>query len=137
MTHEFLSEEWIDAALALGREYIDQVPTPEQSITMNQVITEAPFSVTSIEMHLDTSHGVPLIDRGHREDADVTITTDYVTAKTLFVNGDQTEAMQAFMTGKIMVEGDVAKLLAMQASAAVRTELQLEVAERLKEITRD
>ena len=137
MTHEFLSEEWIDAALALGREYIDQVPTPEQSITMNQIITEAPFSTTSIEMHLDTSHGVPLIDRGHREDADVTITIDYVTAKTLFVNGDQTEAMQAFMTGKIMVEGDVAKLLAMQAAAAVRTALQLEVAERLKGITRD
>ncbi|MDG2111052.1 MAG: SCP2 sterol-binding domain-containing protein, partial [Actinomycetota bacterium] len=74
---------------------------------------------------------------GHIEEADVTITTDYTTAKALFVAGDQQLAMQAFMSGKIMVTGDIAKIMTMQASAVSRTELQLEVATRLQELTAD
>ena len=137
MAHQFLSDEWIDAALALRDEYLDQVPTPELAITMNQVITKTPFGDEPLHMHLDTSDGLPKIDRGHLEDADVTVTTDYDTAKSIFVSGDQAEAMQAFMSGRIMVEGDIAKMMTMQAAAATRTDLQAEVARRLQELTSD
>ena len=137
MTHEFLSDGWIDAALAMREEYMGKVPIPAQFIRMNQVITDTPFGPDPIEMHLDTSDGVPRIDRGHVDDADVTITTDYETAKALFVAGDQQLAMQAFMTGKISVQGDIAKMMTMQVSAVTRTELQLEVAARLQELTAD
>lgn len=137
MNHDFLSESWIEAALAMREEYLDRVPSPEQSIRMNQIITDTPFGNDPIEIHLDTSEGVPRIDRGHVHDADVTITTDYATAKALFVAGDQQLAMQAFMTGKIMVTGDIAKMMVMQASSSIRTELQIEVATRLQELTAD
>jgi hypothetical protein len=137
VTHDFLSDSWIEAALAMRAEYLDQIPAPEESIRMNQIITDSPFGAEPIEIHLDTSEGVPRIDRGHIEEADVTITTDYTTAKALFVAGDQQLAMQAFMSGKIMVTGDIAKIMTMQASAVSRTELQLEVATRLQELTAD
>jgi len=133
--HPFLSDSWIDAALALGEEYRGRIPPSDVTIKMNQVITETPFGDDPLELHLDTSEGIPRIDRGHLDDADVTITTDYETAQDLFVEGDPGAAMTAFMTGKIMVEGDVAKLLAMQAAAASRTELQAEVAARLQALT--
>lgn len=137
MPHEFLSEGWIDAALELRAEYLDRVPVPELAIKMNQIITKAPFGDDPIEMHLDTTDGIPLIDRGHLADADVTITTDYDTAKALFVSGDQTAAMQAFMSGKIMVEGDVAKMMMVQANTASRSDLQEEIGQRLQELTAD
>jgi len=133
--YPFLSDSWIDAALELGEEYRGRIPAPDITIKMNQVITETPFGADPLELHLDTSEGVPRIDRGHLADVDVTITTDYGTAKALFVEGDPAAAMNAFMTGKIMVEGDVAKLMAMQATAVTRTELQTEVATRLQELT--
>ena len=133
--YPFHSDSWIDAALELGEEYRGRIPAPDITIKMNQVITETPFGADPLELHLDTSEGVPRIDRGHLADVDVTITTDYGTAKALFVEGDPAAAMNAFMTGKIMVEGDVAKLMAMQATAVTRTELQTEVATRLQELT--
>ena len=77
VAHQFLSDAWIDAALELREEYLGRIPVPDQTITMNQVITEHPFGSDAIEMHLDTSDGVPKIDRGHIDGADVTVSTDW------------------------------------------------------------
>jgi len=135
MSHTFLSPDWIDAAFVLYEEYVDRVPVPDQTIVINQVITETPFGADPIEMHLDTTEGFPRIGRGHLDTADVTLTTDYQTARDLFVAGDQQVAMQAFMTGKIRLEGDVAKVLAMQAGAVTRSDLEEEIAQRLRDLT--
>jgi putative sterol carrier protein len=110
-------------------------PAPEQSLRVNQVITDSPFGSDPVEMYLDTSEGVPHIDRGHLPEADITVTTDYDTAKELFVADDPQAAMQAFMSGRVAVEGDIAKMLAVQASNLTRSELQIEVAQRLRDIT--
>ena len=40
--------------------------------------------------------------------------TDYATAKQVFVSGDPNAGMQAFMQGKVRVQGDMAKLMASQ-----------------------
>ena len=45
---------------------------------------------------------------------DLTVTVDYETAKTILVEGNPQAGMQAFMGGKIKVQGDMTKLMAMQ-----------------------
>jgi putative sterol carrier protein len=50
---------------------------------------------------------------------------------------DPAAAMQAFLSGKIRVEGDMAKLMMLQASAMQPDPLAAEVAERVKAITAD
>ena len=51
---------------------------------------------------------------GHAPDADVTLTTDYATAKQVFISGEPNAGMQALMHGKVRVQGDMAKLMASQ-----------------------
>ena len=63
---------------------------------------------------IDTSSGQLAIEDGHIDEPDLTITTDYETAKTLFVQQDPAAAMQAVFAGKIKVQGDMSKLLALQ-----------------------
>ncbi len=71
------------------------------------------------------------MDTGHIEGADVTVTLDYATAKAIFVDGNPQAGMQAFMSGKIKVAGDMTKLMAMQSGAAdpVAAELATKIAE--------
>ena len=44
------------------------------------------------------------------------MTVDYVTAKAILVDGNAQAGMQAFMAGKVRVEGDMTKLMALQAA---------------------
>ena len=74
--------------------------------------------------------------RGELDDADATVTTDYATAKALFVDQDQTVAMQAFMNGRIKVQGDMMKMMAMQ-TAIPSNEFTDTVAGEIKAITAD
>jgi putative sterol carrier protein len=139
MTYAFLSDDWIDAALAMHDEFADKVPTPDQTIKMNLIINDTPFGPADILLHIDNSDGLPRISRDHVDGADVTITTDHPTARDLFVSGDQSLAMQAFMTGKIRVDGDITKLMAMQAGAMTSNEeltsVRDEVTRRLQDLT--
>jgi putative sterol carrier protein len=50
------------------------------------------------------------------ENPDLTVTLDYDTAKAIFVDGNPQAGMQAFMAGKVKVQGDMTKLMAMQAA---------------------
>jgi putative sterol carrier protein len=98
---------------------------------MNQIITDVPFGDGTIEAHMDTSSGEMEMDTGHIEGADVTVTLDYATAKAIFVDGNPQAGMQAFMSGKIKVAGDMTKLMAMQSGTAdpVADELAKKIAE--------
>ena len=57
------------------------------------------------------------MDLGELENPDLTVTVDYATAKAIFVEQNPQAGMQAFMAGKIKVQGDMTKLMAMQQSA--------------------
>ena len=132
-TCPFLSDEWIEAARAIREEYRERVEPPGAAVRMNQVITDVPFGAGTIDAHLDTTSGTTDIEVGHLEHPDVTVTLDYATARAIFVGQDRDAAMQAFMAGKIKVQGDMAKLLAMFADEV--DPLATEVAERVKAIT--
>jgi putative sterol carrier protein len=114
-TYPFLSDEWIAEARKIRAEMADparEAAPPSASVRMNQVITEVPFGDGTLEAHLDTSSGTLEMETGHLADPDVTVTLDYATAKAIFVDGTLDAGMQAFMAGKVRVQGDMAKLIA-------------------------
>jgi putative sterol carrier protein len=129
--YPFLSDEWMDAAKAIREEYKGKGAPAAHVVKMNQIITDVPFGSGTIEAHMDTSSGEMEMDTGHIDGADVTVTLDYGTAKAIFVEGNPQAGMQAFMSGKIKVAGDMTKLMAMQSGPAdpVAEELAAKIAE--------
>lgn len=124
----------MDAARALREKYRDQSPKLSVVVRFNQVVTGVPFGEGVVHSHMDTSTGEVVMDLGHLEKVDATLTTDYVTARTIFVEQDPQKAMEAFLTGKVKVEGDILKLMAIQ-TAMPQTELGLVLAEEIRSIT--
>ena len=131
--HPFLSDEWIAAARRIREEYRGEAQTGGHVIKMNQVITDVPFGDGIMHTHMDTTSGEPEMGMGHVADADVTVILDYETAKAVFVGGDPQAGLQAFMAGKIKVQGDMAKLLVMQQAAP--DPRAAEAQRRIREIT--
>jgi putative sterol carrier protein len=134
MTHPFLSDEWIAASKEIREKYADEVPPVTASIRINQVVTDVPFGDGEVKSYIDTSSGQMVMDLGELDAPDATVTTDYATAKALFVDQDQAASMQAFMSGKIKVQGDMMKLMAMQ-TAIPSNETTDKIAEEIKSIT--
>ena len=134
MTYPFLSEEWMNEARSIRNKYADQVPDVAASIRINQVTTDVPFGDGTIHSYIDTSTGTLMMELGDLDDPDATITIDYDTAKAMFVDQDQAVAMQAFMSGKIVVQGDMMKMMALQ-TAMPTTEVSQKIAEEVKAIT--
>ena len=136
-TYPFLSDEWIAEARRIREEFRGAESQPVANpVRMNQVITDVPFGSGSLDAHIDTTSGELEIDAGHLEEPDVTVTLDYETAKAVFVDGTMETAMQAFMAGKVRVQGDLPKLIAaVQQQATPLTPEAGEIARRIKEIT--
>jgi hypothetical protein len=131
--HPFLSDAWIAAARAIRKEHDEAQPVTVE-IKMNQVVTDVPFGEGTVHSYMDTSSGALVLELGELDDADVTITTDYLTAKAIFVDQDPAVAMQAFMSGKIRVQGDMMKLMALQ-TVAPSDPAARDVAEKIRAIT--
>lgn len=112
--YQFLSDEWFAAVDQLVEEHSPEAPA-ETSLVMNLTITDTPFG-SERRLHIGAEGGRAHWGVGHHDPADLQVTTDYDTAKEVFVSGDPAAGMQAFMSGKVKVQGDMAKLLAAQAS---------------------
>jgi putative sterol carrier protein len=134
MSYPFLSEEWMNAAKAIREKYADQASKPTAIIRMNQVVTDVPFGDGTVKSYLDTSSGDVVMELGELETADVTVTTDYATARAVFVDQDQAASMQAFMAGKIKVQGDMMKMMAMQTGMP-QDDVAKTIAQEIKDIT--
>ena len=133
--HAFLSSGWIQEARRIRDEQRSEIGPPPP-IRMNLTVTEVPFETETLHAHVDTTSGVLDVDQDHLLDADVVITADYATTKSLFVGQDPAAVMQAFMSGKIRVQGDLAKLLALQASVPTDAEGPVrDVAQRISAMT--
>lgn len=130
--HAFLSEDWLTTVLALQGEYRPMLPAPAVKMKMNQVVTGVPFGDGTVNLHIDTTSGQAVMGRGHLEAPDVSVTTDYATARMLFVDNSQQAAMQAFMQGKIKAQGDMAKLM---IPPPPKNDAQKELEEKVKEVT--
>lgn len=133
--YPFLSDEWLDAAKKIREENAGAAAAPAHAVRMNQVITEVPFGDGTINAHMDTSSGEVSMDVGHLDDPDLTVTLDYATAKAILVDGNPQAGMQAFMAGKIKVQGDMTKLMAMQQGTP--DPAAAEIAAKIQEITAD
>ncbi len=131
--YPFLSNEWMEEAHKIREEFAGQTAAPAHVVRMNQIITDVPFSDEPINAYLDTSGGNVELDLGTLDNPDLTVTVDYETAKAIFVEQNPQAGMQAFMAGKIKVQGDMTKLMAMQSQAPDPVAQQ--VADRVKEIT--
>jgi len=131
--YPFLSDEWVEAARAVREEYRGRVPPLKHAVTVNQVITDVPFGTGTIESHVDTTSGELELDFGHLSDPDVTVTMDYATARAIFVEGNPQAGMQAFMSGKVKVQGDMSKLMAIQQGTP--DPVAVEAALRIKDFT--
>jgi putative sterol carrier protein len=131
--HQFLSDEWIEAAKAIRDKYAGKAGPLPFKVKMNQVIIGVPFGDGEVKMHIDTSSGEMVMEKGSLADPEVTVTTDYDTARSIFVLQDAAAGMQAFMSGKIKVQGDMTKLMAMQASPP--DDVAKAIAAEIKDIT--
>jgi SCP-2 sterol transfer family len=114
----FLSDEWLEESRRIREEYKDRVPQIPVSVRMNQIINDVPFGPGVIRAYVDTSSGQLDIETGELTSPDLTITLNYDTAKAILVDGDSQAAMNAFLGGRIKVDGDITKLLALQSGAA-------------------
>jgi putative sterol carrier protein len=133
--YPFLSDEWLEAAKQIREENAGAASAPAHAVRMNQIITEVPFGEGTIEAHMDTSGGEMEMDMGHLENPDLTVTLDYATAKAILVDGNPQAGMQAFMAGKIKVQGDMTKLMAMQQGTP--DPAAAEIAAKIQAITAD
>jgi putative sterol carrier protein len=100
---------------------------------MNLVIGAVPFGEGTVLAHVDTSTGELVLDTGHIDPIDLTVSLDYEVAKAILVEGNPQAGIQAFMSGKIRVEGDIAKLMALQS--ATPDPSAAEIAARILAIT--
>ena len=128
MPHTFLSDAWLDEVSKLAAEA--GAGAMPDAVTLNLVVTGGPEG----DRELHVAGGT--FGAGLKDDAPTKLTVPYDVARNMFVNGDQAAAMQAFMGGKIKVEGDMSKLMAMQSGGAGGAD-SAAIQEKLRAITAD
>jgi hypothetical protein len=110
--HPFLSDPWFDEVRRLHDAAGGAAPEGAE-VRMNLVIQSTPFD-DDLAIHLAVAGGRADWGKGHLDDAEVTLTLAYDTARAIFVEGNPQAAIEAFMAGRIIVQGDITKLMVMQ-----------------------
>jgi hypothetical protein len=128
MAHTFLSDEWFDAVEGL-RDEAPEPPPAMKELTLNIVVAGGPDG--DREIHMTGGQ----FERGLVDSAPTKLTVPYDVAKSMFIDGNQQAGMQAFMSGQIKVEGDMSKLMAMQAGGGAPSAEQQEFQAKIKELT--
>jgi hypothetical protein len=108
MSYAFLSPEWftqVDQLVAAAGDL--QIPPAMKAVQVNVTVTD-PAGDTKLFM----KDG--LFQQGHQAGVDTKLTLPATLAKKIFVDADVGAGVQAFLSGEIQVEGDLAKLVAMQ-----------------------
>jgi SCP-2 sterol transfer family len=127
MPHVFLSDDWFDAVEGL-RDEMPEPPAALKDLVINIVVAGGPDG--DREIHMAGGQ----FERGLAEGAPTKLTVPFDVAKSMFIDGNQQAGMQAFMSGQIKVEGDMSRLMAMQAAGGPTPE-QVALQEKLKALT--
>ena len=136
--YPFLSPEWIAAMTQLRDDFTGEIPDTPVQVTININIKDSPHHPDGpIQAHVDTSRGQMMIDNGHMESPELTITVDYETARTMFVSRDPSAVMEAFFKGKILIEGDASKLPMLLAQNMQPTPEALDLMHKVEALTAD
>ena len=110
MAVRFLSQEWIDALeAALNDDAAFREAAASTTVALQQVITT---SDGEVRYWTTLTDGVVAFGIGDLDAPDATIRQSYETAAGLARR--ETNPVMAFMTGKIKVDGDMGRLMAMQ-----------------------
>ena len=134
MAHPFLAPEWFTAVHEIRQRFADRAAPIPAAVRMNVQVSGTPFSADGVAMHLDTSSGALEVAEGLLDDPDLTISTDWGTARALFVDQDQAAVMQAFLGGQLKIQGDMMKLMALQATMPI-DDTAIEVTREIQAIT--
>jgi hypothetical protein len=126
--HPFMSDSWLDAVEAL-RDEAPEPPAAMKDLTLNIVVTGGPEG----DKEVNLSGGQ--FGRGLADGAPTKVTVPIDVAKAIFVDQNQQAGMQAFMSGQIKVEGDMTKLMTMQAGAGAPTDEQKAFQEKIQGLT--
>ena len=128
MPHPFMSDNWLDAVEAL-RDEAPEPPAAMKDLTLNIVVTGGPEG----DKEVNLSGGQ--FGRGLADGAPTKVTVPIDVAKAIFVDQNQQAGMQAFMSGQIKVEGDMTKLMTMQAGAGAASAEQTAFQEKIRALT--
>ena len=119
MHHKFLSPEWFARLDELVREAGDlQIPEAMKAVELNITVTSP-----AGETRAYVKHGV--LFQGHREGAPTSLTLSDALARKVFVEADTGAGVQAFLTGEMKADGDLAQLVAMQMEEPSAPQKQL------------
>jgi putative sterol carrier protein len=110
MAVKFLSEEWAKEVTDTLRAHEDFKASADMSVQF--VVSDAPDG--EVKFYLDATSDEPVQSLGALDNADVTITSNYETTSAIF--SGELNTQMAFMTGKIKVNGNMAKLMTQQAA---------------------
>lgn len=131
--YEFLSDDWFAIVGKLVEDMGAEAP-PRAEVVMNLVVTDTPFG-SERHLHVGARGGLAHWGIGHAPDADLTVTTDYATAREILLSGEAQAGLNAFLEGRVKVQGDLAKLFATQAEAASAPAGAAALAEAIQGIT--
>jgi putative sterol carrier protein len=106
----FLTDDWFSAVETLTAQAGDlNLPPALANLAINLIVAD-----TSGNTELSLDGGA--IKKGLSSNAKTTLNIDGETLRKVFLEFDMGAAMQAFMTGKIKVQGDMSQLMSLQAA---------------------
>ncbi|MDQ3335751.1 MAG: SCP-2 sterol transfer family protein [Myxococcota bacterium] len=108
MKHEFLSNEWfakVDELIAKAGDL--KIPAEMKAVEVNITVKSA-----AGDKQIFLKDG--LFSPGHQPTATTKLTLSEALARKIFIEADAAAGVQAFLAGEMQVEGDIAKLVAMQ-----------------------
>ncbi len=123
---KYLSDEWFNKVKELSEEINPEIPSQMADMKIN-------MTVTSDEGDCELCLNGGKIEKGHIPDATTKVTVPLEFAKKIFIDQDRAAGMQAFMSGKLKIEGDMSKMMAMQGIQP--TESQKKLQEMIREMT--
>lgn len=107
MRYPFLSDEWFDK--------VDELVAAAGDLEIPQAMRDVELNVTVTSPDGDTALFMKdgLFQRGHRPGVATSLQLSADLARRIFVEADVAAGVQAFLAGEMKVEGDLAKVVAM------------------------
>ena len=124
---QFLSQTWFDTLKQLNDDAGElNLPPTLANLIINITIKQ---ENTPVELHLKAGK----LSIHHTDNAISTIAIDKETVSKLILENDPDVAIEAFMTGKIRIDGDMAQVMALQS--AKPSQEQKALYKKIKEMT--
>lgn len=106
----FLTDDWFTTVESLTAQAGElNLPPMLNNLAINLIVTAAAGNT-------DLALAGGKLQKGLANHAKTTLTMDGETLRKVFLEFDMTAAMQAFMTGKIKVQGDMSQLMVLQTA---------------------